>query len=300
MPSSYDTAAPAGSGIEHILGPHLRDLGGGLTVQRMLPVIERRTVGPFVFLDQMGPIEVRPEMDIDVRPHPHIGLATVTYLFAGEVLHRDSIGSVRAIRPGAVNWMTAGRGIVHSERRPAELRDRAYPLFGMQFWVGLPLAAEESEPSFVHADAADLPEFDLPGGRLRLVLGELEGRRSPVPTASRTLLAELMLADGVPVAIPAADTDRAVQLASGTVEVAGMQIQAPRLIVPRAGAQVTLTPRGPVRAVLFGGEPLDGERHLYWNFVSSSRERIERAKTAWREQSFPRIPGETEFIPLPP
>ena len=290
----------AGSGLERVLRAHRREIAPGVAVARMLPAIERRTVGPFVFLDQMGPLTFARGAESDVLPHPHIGLATVTYLFAGEIVHRDSLGSVQTIRPGDVNWMTAGRGIVHSERPPPHLREREARLFGLQFWVGLPLAAEESEPAFAHRAAAALPTMAAGGARLRLVAGALAGLRSPVATASPTLLADLDLDAGARLTIPAEHRERALQVASGAVEIGGVRIEAPGLAVLEEGRTVAVSAPVAARCALFGGDPLDGERrHMWWNFVASSKERIERAKADWSSQRFPPIPGETEFIPLP-
>ena len=296
---SHSEAPPPGSGIAHILLPRLHDLGDGFVVARMIPHAAARTVGPFVFLDQFGPVDLPPGRAMDVRPHPHIGLATVTYLYDGEIMHRDSLGSVQAIRPGEVNWMTAGRGIVHSERTPAELRDTTRRMAGLQFWVGLPTAREEMEPAFAHHGADELPLLDAEGATIRLVVGALMGKRSPVVTQSETLLADIVLSGKARLAIPASHAERAIQVTGGQVEIAGARFGTQRLLVLEPGRAVTILAIEDSRVVLFGGDPLDGARHLAWNFVSSSKERLEQAKDDWRSGRFAKVPGETEFIPLP-
>ncbi|MGH7033937.1 MAG: pirin family protein [Stellaceae bacterium] len=284
---------------ETIVVPRSRDLGGGFEVRRVLPAIERRMVGPFVFFDQMGPIVLHGEQALDVRPHPHIGLATVTYLFSGAVLHRDSLGSVARIEPGAVNWMVAGGGIVHSERTPQELRKAGSDLFGIQLWVGLPREHEEAEPSFTHVDAGDLPLLEGEGVTLRVILGEAYGAKAPVPVFSPMFYADAALAPGAKLALPGAQAERAVYIAEGAVEMAGSRFESGRLMVFPAHADIALKALGRARLLLLGGEPLDGPRHLWWNFVASSQDRIERAKADWRAGRFAPVPGETEWIPLP-
>ena len=284
---------------ETVIVPRIRDLGGGFEVRRVLPAMERGMVGPFVFFDQMGPIVLKGEQALDVRPHPHIGLATVTYLFSGAILHRDSIGSVARIEPGAVNWMVAGRGIVHSERTPQELRAQSSDLFGIQLWVGLPREHEETAPSFTHVDAADLPLLEGDGVTLRVILGEAYGAKAPVPVFSPMVYADAALAPGAKLALPGLHAERAVYIAEGAVEVAGTRFEAGRLLFFPARADVALKASGRARLLLLGGEPLDGPRHLWWNFVASSPERIERAKADWRAGRFAPVPGETEWIPLP-
>jgi len=285
--------------FEAIVVPRTRDLGGGFEVRRVLPSAQRRTVGPFVFFDQMGPTALRPGTGLDVRPHPHIGLATVTYLFEGEILHRDSLGTVQPIRPGEVNWMTAGRGIVHSERTPPELRENGTRLFGIQTWVGLPREREEVDPSFVHHAEGELPMVDGEGKRVRLIAGALYGSRSPLAVFSDMFYADAALDGGVRLELPADNEERAIYIAEGSVDIAGEIFAAGRLLVFRPGAPVTLRAVGPARLLLLGGEPMDGPRHLWWNFVSSSKERIEQAKADWKQGRFAPVPGETEFIPLP-
>ena len=290
---------PPGSGIAHILQPHARDLGDGFVVARMLPSIERRAVGPFVFLDQFGPVTFPPGKVADVRPHPHIGLATVTYMFEGEIMHRDNIGSVQVIRAGEVNLMTAGRGIAHSERTPEHLRNTERTQFGLQFWVGLPTALEEVPPAFAHHSADELPNLDAAGLKAKLVLGALLGKRSPVMTSSETLLLDLDFRAAGRFTLPAEHKERAIQVVTGTISVGGAQIGAPRLAVLEEGREVVIEANAPARCVVLGGDPLDGPRHLWWNFVSSSKDRIEKAKADWKEGRFAPIAGETEFIPLP-
>ena len=297
--SASPTTPPTGSGIAHIVEPHARDLGDGFIVARMLPALAKRTVGPFVFLDQFGPITFAPGKLADVRPHPHIGLATVTYMFAGEIMHRDTLGSAQIIRAHEVNWMTAGRGIAHSERTPAHLRNSARTQFGLQFWVGLPTQLEEMPPAFAHHGAEELPAIAEHRATLRVVVGSLMGRRSPVATASETLLVDIELGAGARFTVPCEHRERAIQVVAGSVAVGGATIAAQHLAVLEEGREVVLEAATPARCVLFGGDPLDGPRHLWWNFVSSSKERIEKAKADWKEGRFPTIPGETEFIPLP-
>ncbi len=287
------------SGIALTLAPHARDLGDGFVVARMLPQAAQRTVGPFVFFDQFGPVSFAPGRGLDVRPHPHIGLATLTYVFTGEIMHRDTLGSAQVIRAHEVNWMTAGRGIAHSERTPDQLRDVAHSVFGLQFWVGLPAAMEEMAPAFAHHGAEELPQFTVPGATARLAVGRLLGRRSPVVTVSETLLVDIDLAAGGRFTIPAEHRERAVQVCTGTVSLGGETVAEKHLAVLEPGREVVLEAERPARCVLFGGDPLDGPRHLWWNFVSSSTDRIAKAKADWKEGRFPTIPGETEFIPLP-
>jgi redox-sensitive bicupin YhaK (pirin superfamily) len=285
--------------FEAIVVPRTRDLGDGFEVRRVLPSAQRRTVGPFVFFDQMGPTVLRPGTGLDVRPHPHIGLATVTYLFEGEILHRDSLGTVQPIRPGEVNWMTAGRGIVHSERTPPEVRKNGTRLFGIQTWVGLPRDREEVDPSFAHHAEGELPMLDGEGKRVRLIAGALYGSRSPLAVFSDMFYADAALDGGARLELPADHEERAIYIAEGSVDIAGEIFEAGRLLVFRLGAPVTLTAVGSARLLLLGGAPMDGPRHLWWNFVSSSKERIEQAKADWKQGRFATVPGETEFIPLP-
>jgi len=285
--------------ILDVLQPHTKDLGGGFMIRRLLPAATRQAVGPFVFMDHFGPIVRQPSDDFDVRPHPHIGLATVTYLYEGAMLHRDSLGSVQRIEPGAINWMTAGRGIVHSERCPEDLRDVAGPLQGLQLWVGLPLADEECEPAFEHTPATLLPELEREGVRLRILVGAGWERRSPVTTSSPTLFVDASAAAGAVLELPDSALERAIYPLAQAVEIDGVTVDANRLAVltPNEPARVRFPDGG--RIAIVGGAPMDGRRHMWWNFVSSNRERIEAAKSAWVAQRMGTIPGETEFIPLP-
>jgi len=284
--------------VELFVEPRAKDLGG-FSVRRVLPAEERQLVGPFIFFDHMGPAEFEPGRGIDVRPHPHIGLATLTYLFEGEILHRDSLGNVQPIRPGAVNWMTAGRGIVHSERTPKEARVAKSRAHGIQSWVALPRAAEEAEPCFAHHAADSLPVVEAPGIRMTLIAGAAYGNRSPVETASDMFYLDVALETGATLTLPGEYEDRAAYVVDGEIRMAGEAIGAYMMVIARAGAQALLEATCPTRLMLLGGAPLDGARHIWWNLVSSSRDRIEQAKLDWKEGRFGRVPGEVEFIPLP-
>jgi redox-sensitive bicupin YhaK (pirin superfamily) len=256
-------------------------------------------VGPFIFLDHMGPAEFRTGQGIDVRPHPHIGLATVTYLFAGEIVHRDSIGSVVPIRPGAINWMSAGRGIAHSERTASEHRVEGEPLHGLQCWVALPQGDEESAPGFAHHDADDLPIECAEGKTIRVVAGTLYGRTSPVATRWETMFADIALEAGAKLPIDAVAEERALYLVSGELDILGDRFSEDRLLILRPGDPITVSAITPCRFVLLGGATMDGPRHIWWNFVSSRKDRIEQAKADWKAGRFERVPGDSEFIPLP-
>ena len=284
--------------IETVIVPRARDLGG-FAVRRALPSVQKRMVGPFIFFDQMGPAEFIIGKGLDVRPHPHIGLATVTYLFEGEILHRDSLGTLQPIRPGDVNWMTAGSGIAHSERSPQSERAQGGHLFGIQAWVALPATAEETAPDFAHHARDALPVVAGEGKEVRLITGSLYGERSPVPTFSEMFYADARLEAGARLPLPAEHEERAVYVVGGEVEVAGDRFGEGQLLVFHPGDAITLTASGPARLLLLGGEPMDGPRHIWWNFVSSRQGRIEQAKADWRAGRFAAVPGETEFIPLP-
>ena len=295
-PTSQEAALPAA--IETIVVPRVRDIGG-FEVRRTLPSVRRRMVGPFVFFDQMGPAVLRAGTGLDVRPHPHIGLATVTYLFAGEIVHRDSLGTVQTIRPGEVNWMTAGRGIAHSERTDPAMRKADSPLFGIQSWVALPKAAEETAPGFFHYGREALPLLEGEGTRARLIAGSLYGARSPVETFSEMFYADVELAGGARFPVPTEHEERAAYLVEGEVELAGQSFAAGQLLVLHPGEEIALSAPSPARILLLGGAPMDGPRHIWWNFVSSSKERIEQAKADWKAGRFAPVPGDPELIPLP-
>ncbi|HZP65420.1 MAG TPA: pirin family protein [Rudaea sp.] len=281
-----------------ILEPRVHDVGG-FDVRRALPQLAARSVGPFVFFDHFGPVTLAPALGMDVRPHPHIGLATVTYLFQGAIEHRDSLGNVQVIRPGDVNWMTAGRGIAHSERTPAGERAAPHALHGIQTWVALPQPHEETAPSFFHHPARTLPRFDEHGVTLCLIAGEAYGQRSPVATFSRMFYLAAEFDAGGALALPPEHDERAVYSADAAIAVDGVEVPARRIVVLPPGGTVEIQAAAPTRVLLLGGEALDGPRHLWWNFVSSSRERIERAKADWKAARFGQVIGETEFIPLP-
>ncbi|HXA72329.1 MAG TPA: pirin family protein [Stellaceae bacterium] len=288
----------SGAGLDVVIIPRVRDLGG-FEVRRVLPAGERRTVGPFIFFDQMGPITFKAGTGIDVRPHPHIGLATITYLFEGEILHRDSLGNAQAIRPGEVNWMTAGRGIVHSERTPEALRMAPSPVFGIQAWVALPRAQEEMEPSFAHHAAETLPIIEGKGSRVRLMIGSLMGARSPVATVSEMVYADATLGAGARLAFPVEHEERAIYVVKGVIDIASRSFGASQLLVLKRGVEAAVVAPQGARLLLLGGAAMDGVRHIWWNFVSSSQQRIDQAKADWKAGRFPSVPGETEFIPLP-
>lgn len=292
---------PPPPGVETVIIPRAHDVGG-FEVRRALPARERQLVGPFIFFDQMGPGEFLTGQGLDVRPHPHIGLSTVTYLFEGEILHRDSLGSHQPIRPGELNWMTAGRGIVHSERTDAA--QRALParrMFGIQSWVALPKHAEDRAPDFTHHAAEALPVVDDQGVRMRLIAGEGWGLRAPVEVSSPLFYADALLAPGARLPLPDQHEERGAYVVQGSVSVAGTVFEAGRMLVFRAGDALALEagPEG-ARLLMLGGAVMDGPRYLHWNFVASSRERLEQAKEDWKAGRFAKVPGdEAEFIPLP-
>ena len=303
--SVWPTADPACSRcpgtpeLATIIDARPRDLGG-FTVGRVLPSAARRLVGSFIFFDHMGPTHFAPGRGIDVRPHPHIGLATVTYLFDGELVHRDSLGSYQRIRPGDVNWMTAGRGIVHSERTGPELRRAGSRMNGLQLWVALPLAHEESEPAFDHHPADTLPSLDVAGARIRVLAGSAYGERSPVKTFAPLFYADVAIPGGCELAVPSEHEERAAYVVDGAIICGNERAERGRMLVFATGAEVALRATTDARLVLLGGAPIDGERYIWWNFVSSSEARIEQAKRDWKEGRFPKVPGdEAEFIPLP-
>ncbi|MHB1056728.1 MAG: pirin family protein [Rhodanobacter sp.] len=283
-----------------IADARVHDLGDGFMVRRMLPVLQVRHVGPFVFFDHVGPATFAAGKGMDVRPHPHIGLATVTWLFDGAIRHRDSLGSLADIRPGEVNWMTSGRGIVHSERTPPDEREAGQKLHGIQVWVALPQADAEAAPEFHHHDRDALPRIRRPGVEAVLIAGNAYGERSPVKVFAPMFFLEVRLDAGAELALPPEHAERGVHVVEGAVSWGGLDIGAQQMAVQAGPAAPSLRAHEASRLMLFGGAPLDGERHLWWNFVASTRERIEQAKADWREGRYPKVPGdEEEFIPLP-
>ena len=281
-----------------LLAPRAHDLGGGFTVRRVLPAAQRQAVGPFLFFDHFGPVTATPADNHDVRPHPHIGLATVTYLFEGAMLHRDSTGVVQRIEPGAINWMTAGRGIVHSERTPDDLRSVTRRSHGLQLWSAVPEANEEDAPRFAHTAAADIPTLELGGATVRVLVGAAFGAASPVQTLSPTVYLDIQLAAGASLKLPDIAKERALYGVDAAFAVDGKPIPANKMLVLPAHSEPNVRAISAARLVLIGGAPL-GHRHMIWNFVSSRRERITQAQADWQAQRFDKVPGETEFIPLP-
>jgi len=285
--------------LELVIVPRVRDLGGGFSVRRALPHGKRQMVGPFIFFDQMGPVQFIAGQGLDVRPHPHIGLATVTYLFDGRVMHRDSEGNTLEITPGAMNLMTAGRGIAHSERSPASARHGIEGMFGIQSWIALPQAHEETAPSFQHFDAASLPLIEDGGVRARVIAGSAFGKTSPVGMLSEWLYAEVVLAPGASAPLEPDQEERAIYVVEGEVDIAGDTFEGPRLLIFRPGDRITVRALRRARLMFLGGAALEGARYIWWNFVSSRKERIEQAREDWKTGRFAPVPNETEFIPLP-
>lgn len=283
--------------IRHLIEPHVQDLGG-FQARRLLPAEALTLVGPFIFFDHLGPAVFPPGQGVDVRPHPHINLATVTYLFEGVLLHRDSVGSVQEIRPGAVNWMTAGRGIVHSERSPDADRQQTSVLHGIQTWVALPDEHEETDPWFRHHPAEALPRWETAGAAFTLIAGSAYGRTSPVQTFSPMIYLDVQLAAGARFALPSDYSEQAIYTVTEGLEIDGAAIDIHRLAVLTAGAEASVAADRPARCIIIGGEPV-GSRIKWWNFVSSRPDRIEQAKQDWRAGRFAPVPDETEFIPLP-
>lgn len=281
-----------------ILQARLHDLGGGFVVRRLLPSAARAAVGPFVFFDHFGPVQAQPGDKHDVRPHPHIGLSTVTYLFAGAMQHRDSTGAVQRMEPGQLNWMTAGRGIVHSERTPDDLRDQVRVSHGLQLWMALPADQEECEPAFHHFAADQIPTVQLDGARVRVLAGSAFAATSPAPAKSPTVYLDLQMGAGAALTLPADYSERALYALDAGCTLDGVALPQHQMLVLGAGSTPLLQASGPARLVLIGGEPL-GPRFIVWNFVSSRRERLLQARDDWQAQRFPAIAGETEFIPFP-
>ena len=284
--------------VETVILPRARDIGE-FEVRRALPSKEKQMVGPFVFFDQMGPAEFLVGRGMDVRPHPHIGLSTVTYLFRGEIWHRDSLGTSAPIQPGELNWMTAGQGIVHSERTSPEQRAIGPNLFGIQAWVALPKDSEETTPAFQHYEREAMPEITEPGANVRLIAGSLYGETSPVDVHSDMFYAEVVLEDGARIPLATDYDERAIYVVEGAIEVAGDVYEAGRLVVLRPDAELEIRSKGASRSMFLGGEPMDGPRYLWWNFVASSKDRIEQAKNDWKLGRFDKVPGDDESIPLP-
>ena len=286
--------------IQLQLAGHEKDLGGGFLVRRLLPAARQRSVGPFIFFDHFGPATELPGVNHDVRPHPHIGLATVTYLFDGAMMHRDSLGTEQLIEPGAINWMTSGRGIVHSERRPAALRDKSYVNHGLQLWAALPRAHEEDEPSFSHTPSSAIPEMQVGDAKVRVLIGQAFGSSSPVRTFSQTLYLDVTLPAGGAMTLSALAPELALYPVLGGLSLDGQPLPAHTMAVLQPEQAITATATQAARFVVIGGEPLDGPCHMWWNFVSSRKERIIQASADWEAQRMGQVPGEHEFIPLPP
>ncbi|MBN9602771.1 MAG: pirin family protein [Afipia felis] len=285
--------------LELVIVPRTRDLGDGFAVRRALPHGKRQMVGPFIFFDHFGPVQFIAGQGMDVRPHPHIGLATVTYLFDGSIMHRDSEGNIQEIKPGAMNLMTAGRGIAHSERTPDVPRANGQKMLGLQSWIALPQNREEIAPSFQHYSAASLPLVSDTGLKARIIAGKAFGATSPVDQTSEWFYVEVSLDAGSRAPLDADHEERAVYLVEGEVEIAHERYEAPRLLIFRPGDRITIHAVTPTKMMFLGGTALEGPRYIWWNFVSSSRERIEQAKQDWKMDRFAHVPEETEFIPLP-
>ncbi|MGL4488959.1 MAG: pirin family protein [Rhizobiaceae bacterium] len=296
-PTAGDPAST--NAIETLIVASAKDIGG-FEVRRALPTAKRRMVGPFIFFDQMGPALLRPGQMMDVRPHPHIGLATVTYLFDGKIRHRDSLGTEMVIAPGDVNLMTAGRGIVHSERTPEELRGDPMMMSGLQTWLALPESKEDMQPAFSTTSAASLPTISDDGVSLRVVMGEFAGLKSPTPMHSQTVYVDVALSAGSKIQLPASIEERAVYVLSGVVDVSGDQFAQHQLLVFKPGDDIVISSAQGAHFVILGGDSIGSKRYIWWNFVSSSQEKIEQAKEEWRTGKFDIVPGdEEEFIPLP-
>ncbi|QGZ42568.1 hypothetical protein IP92_04772 [Pseudoduganella flava] len=285
--------------IAHLIKGHDKDLGGGFIVRRYLPSVIKQAVGPFIFFDHFGPIDVPLDANHDVRPHPHIGLATVTYLFEGAMDHRDSLSTFQRIEPGAINWMTAGRGIVHSERAPVDLKGKPHRMHGLQLWAALPKANEEDEPHFSHTPAAAIPEFAVAGATVRVLIGSAFGQTSPVPTYMETLYLDVELPAGEEIELPALPAEAAIYCVIGSVEIDGVAVPVNTMSLLDTATPPRVKASQAARFVVIGGAPLDGHRFMFWNFVSSSKERLVQAAEDWEAERFPQVPGETERIPLP-
>ena len=283
-----------------VLSGHLKDLGGGFTVRRLLPAVQRKSVGPFLFFDHFGPVTVQPTDEYDVRPHPHIGLATVTYLFSGAIMHRNSLGSVQQIEPGAINWMTAGRGIVHSERRPLALASQSYVNHGIQLWSALPLGQEDCPPSFTHTPASAIAQRSVGDATVRVLIGSAFGVTSPVAAMLSTLYLDVQLPPQGVLELPALAQEMAVYPVDAAVRLDRQPLAEHTMAVlpPAASARLQAGATG-ARLMVIGGAPLDAPRHMWWNFVSSSKDRIVQAAHDWETDQMGQVPGDTERIPLP-
>jgi len=284
--------------VEMVIIPRTGDIGN-FEVRRALPFRNKRMVGPFIFWDQMGPGEFLKGQGVDVRPHPHIGLSTITYLFDGTMDHKDSLGTDMRIKPGDVNLMSAGSGIVHSERTGADIRQNPSQLFGIQSWVAQPKEYEDGTPNFAHTSKDDLPGFDDKGFQGRVIMGEFDGVRSPVKSQWETLYVDLVISSGEKVQIPKAVEERAIYVIEGDIEIGGVSYPKEQMMVLRPGDDVTILAKTQTRLMLLGGAAMDGPRYIFWNFVSSSKERLEQAKEDWQEGRFAKVPGDDQFIPLP-
>jgi redox-sensitive bicupin YhaK (pirin superfamily) len=299
IPDPMPGDAAAADAIETVIVPRAKDIGG-FEVRRALPSAQRQMIGPFIFFDAFGPVVLRAGQGVDVRPHPHIGLSTVTWLHDGVVQHKDSLGSDQSIKPGELNWMTAGKGIVHSERTPPKERNTGQRVYGIQSWVALPKQLEDTAPAFEHVPDSALPVLEDHGRKLRIVAGSLYGAKSPVRTHSDLFYAEVSLEAGARLPFPPEHEERGIYILEGSLTIAEQRYEAGRLLVLRAGDAITITSESGARFMMLGGEPMDGPRHIWWNFVSSSRDKIEAAKNDWKHARFDIVPGdEKEFVPLP-
>ena len=299
IPDPLPGDAAAVDAIETVIVPRARDIGS-FEVRRALPSAQRQMVGPFIFFDQFGPVMMKAGQGMDVRPHPHIGLSTVTWVYDGVIQHKDNLGFDQPIKPGELNWMTAGKGIVHSERTPPMQRDAGQKVYGIQSWVALPKHDEETAPGFEHVANAALPLLTDKGRSVRVIAGSLFGERSPVKTHSDLFYADVILAAGARLPLPAEHVERGIYISEGSLTIAGDRHEAGRLLVFKTGDEITLATETGARFMMLGGEPMDGPRYIWWNFVASSKERIEAAKDDWKRARFAIVPGdEKEFIPLP-
>ncbi len=300
VPDPMPGDAIAADAIELAIVPSMKDLGDGFVVRRALPSPKRQMVGPFIFFDQFGPVFMKAGQGLDVRPHPHIGLSTVTWVFDGKIYHRDNLGYEQAIEPGELNWMTAGKGIVHSERTPGFERANGQKMFGIQSWVALPKSDEDTAPAFQHITSDELPEISDQGRHVKLISGKLFGAISPAHTFSDQFYAEVTLQPDAKVPLPTEHIERGIYLVEGAIEIGGQTHAPGQLLVFKPGDEITISSGSGARFMMLGGEPMDGPRYIWWNFVASSRDKIEAAKDDWKSARFAIVPqDETEFIPLP-